>query len=145
MNTVFPYTNARYGILDAIQKNSPDIKNNFLGLDTYQRNIEHIIKVCKASNIDLILSSFAHYLYDHAKGDPTHEKYAEGVKLENEVMEALAKKNNLKFVDNSKLVPKDEKYFVDTIHFTPEGMIRIAENFAVAASEFIEKKFQSRI
>jgi len=49
---------------------------------------------------------------------------------ENHVMIDLAKKNNIPLVDNAKLVPSDEKLFVDTIHFSHLGMIKLAENFA---------------
>ncbi len=47
-------------------------------------------------------------------------------------MRDLALMNNVTLVDNAKLIPQDERYFVDSIHFTPEGMRKIAENIADA-------------
>ena len=45
-------------------------------------------------------------------------------------MRELAVKNNIKLVDNAKTFPLDEKYFVDTVHFSHEGMKKLAENFS---------------
>ena len=36
------------------------------------------------------------------------------------------------------LVPKEDKYFVDTVHFTPEGMHLIAENISHPIIEYIK-------
>ena len=44
-------------------------------------------------------------------------------------MRELADKNNLKLVDNAKLLPLEEKYFVDTVHFLTKD-IKLAENFS---------------
>jgi hypothetical protein len=38
-------------------------------------------------------------------------------------------------VDNAALGPSEERYFVDSVHFTPEGMRLIAENIATANQE----------
>ena len=38
-------------------------------------------------------------------------------------------------VDNAVLVPDDERYFVDSVHFTPEGMKMIAGNIAEAVQK----------
>ena len=47
-------------------------------------------------------------------------------------MRDLALKNGTVLVDNAILVPQDECYFVDSIHFTPEGMALIAHNISEA-------------
>lgn len=52
-------------------------------------------------------------------------------------MRELANKNNLTLVDNAALVPQDEEFFVDSIHFTPEGMRLIANNIAYAVEKAI--------
>ena len=45
-------------------------------------------------------------------------------------MRKLSVKNNLILVDNAKILPLKEKYFVDTVHFSHYGMKRLAENFS---------------
>ena len=47
-------------------------------------------------------------------------------------MKKLSIKNNLKLIDNSSLIPREEKYFVDTIHYTHEGMSLLAKNISEA-------------
>ena len=107
------------------------------GLKTYERNIQYIIDICLARKIPIVLNTYCHFLHDAIKDEPLHVLYGEIVKAENDVMQSLAKKNNLVIVDNASLIPKDEKYFVDSIHFTPEGMTLLAKNI----SDEIEKIF----
>ncbi len=52
-------------------------------------------------------------------------------------MRELANTNNLILVDNAALVPQEEEFFVDSIHFTPEGMRLIATNVAQAVEKVI--------
>jgi lysophospholipase L1-like esterase len=100
------------------------------GLATYQRNLQHIIDLCRCNGIQVVLSTYCHFLYDAIKDEPLHLLYSRIVKEENEIMRRLADKNELSLVDNAALVPQDERYFVDSIHFTPAGMRLIASNIA---------------
>lgn len=100
------------------------------GLATYQRNLQHIIDLCRCNGIQVVLSTYCHFLYDAIKDEPLHLLYSRIVKEENEIMRRLADKNELRLVDNAALVPQDERYFVDSIHFTPAGMRLIASNIA---------------
>ena len=75
------------------------------------------------------MSSFCHYLYSDVKNNNLHKKFNELVKKENEILKYLAKKNDIEFVDNDNLIEKNENLFVDTIHFSKEGMSTLAENF----------------
>ena len=45
----------------------------------------------------------------------------------NEIIEELAKFNNVDMVDNYNLIPKEDKYFVDSIHFSHNGMELLAK------------------
>jgi lysophospholipase L1-like esterase len=57
---------------------------------------------------------------------------------ENKIINELAQKHGIPLVDNFSLVPLDEKYFVDTMHFSPDGMKKIAVNISVPIIEYIE-------
>ena len=50
--------------------------------------------------------------------------------MENEVMRNLSIKHEVPLVDNFNLVPYEDKYFVDSVHFSPEGMYEIAKNIS---------------
>jgi len=108
---------------------SPDLDPS-LGLQTYRRNLQHIIDLCSCNQIKVVLSTYCHYLHDAIKDEPLHQLYGQIIKKENEIVRTLAIKNNLRLVDNALLVPGDDRYFVDSIHFTPEGMRLLAGNIA---------------
>jgi len=124
----FPFMNPRYNALQAISKGQINLKNDFCGISTYRRNIEHMIKICQSSNIRVILSTYPYYLYKDIKDSEIHLKYYQGVMLENEAMRSMAEDFKLPLVDNFNLIPREDKYFVDSVHYTPEGMRLIAEN-----------------
>ena len=138
MNYCLFSQNIRFSLLETTSRGKIELENDFQGLSTYGRNIEHIINVCKANKIQVILSTFSQHLYLLVQNDERCLKYHEGVDLENNVMRNLAVKHNLPLVDNAHLVPKEDKYFVDTVHFTPEGMHLIAENISHPIIEFIK-------
>ena len=98
------------------------------GLSIYKRNLQSIIDIAQARGTKVVLVTFAHYLYDDIKKSKLHNKFSEIIKAENNIMRNLSIKNDLKLVDNEKIMPKEDKYFVDSIHFTIEGMKRIALN-----------------
>jgi lysophospholipase L1-like esterase len=136
INVFFPQ-NSRYALIPSISRGKANINTDFKGLATYARNIEHIINICKNSQTKVVLSTFCHHLYKDIENDPVHLKYHEGVLQENEIMRELARKHSIPLVDNQKLIPLDDRYFVDSIHFSPEGMKEIANNLSKPIMEYI--------
>lgn len=123
--------NIRNSLLDQVTKGTLDSGlDPSIGLSAYQRNLQHIIDLCRCNGIQVVLSTYCHFLHDAIKDDPLHLLYGSIVKKENEIMRRLADKNELKLIDNAVLVPQEERYFVDSVHFTPEGMRLIASNIA---------------
>ncbi len=123
--------NIRNSLLEQVTKGSFDSRlDPSIGLSAYQRNLQHIIDLCRCNGIQVVLSTYCHFLHDAIKEDPLHLLYRRIVNEENKIMRYLSEKNGLKLVDNAALVPPDEHYFVDSIHFTPEGMRLIASNIA---------------
>ena len=64
------------------------------------------------------------------KNEKVHNLYKEIVIRENEIMEQLAKTNEVDFIDIYKLMPKVKENFLDTIHLTPAGMEILAEEIS---------------
>ena len=137
MSRKFPWMNPRSGLLQSIKKGNPDLNSDFKSISTLARNLEHIVHICNGNSIKVILSTFAHYMFDEVSKSEVHIKYSEGLKLENEAITLLAKKLKIPFVDNSASIPHEEKYFVDTIHFSPLGMDLLAQNFSDKIVELI--------
>ena len=126
----------RYSLLDQVSKGQIDTAvDPSPGLRVYERNLQHIINLCRCNGIQVVLSTYCHFLYDAIKDEPLHQLYGRIVKQENEAMRRLADKNKLALVDNAELVPHEERYFVDSVHFTPEGMRLVASNIAEAVRE----------
>lgn len=129
--------NIRFTLLDSISRGTVDIKSAYQGMPTIKRNIEHIISICKANDIQIILSTFSHFLDDSVKDNPRYQKFHEGVILLNNVIREVAKTHDVAVIDNFNLIPQDERYFVDSQHFSPEGMQLIASNISVPVIHFI--------
>ncbi len=127
---LFPI-DVRSTLLEVIEKEKVSIDQDYSqGLQTYKRNIQHIIDLCKNNNIKVILSTFCYYLYEDIKDDPLHRLYQEIVSQENEVMKKLSEKNKLTLVDASNLIQRIDANFVDSAHLTPNGMRLLAECLA---------------
>jgi lysophospholipase L1-like esterase len=60
---------------------------------------------------------------------------------ENDVMRELAGEHELPLVDNFNLVPNEEKYFVDSVHFSPHGMQEIAKNISKPIIEHLNSVY----
>ena len=56
------------------------------------------------------------------------------------IMRDLSKLHKLTIVDNANLIPAEEKYFLDSLHFTPEGMKLLAKNIAKSLKSYINKE-----
>lgn len=120
--------NETYSILDAVAKKNINLDQDYKpGLIIYERNLQHIIDICKSNGIKIILSTFCFYLNSKIKNEKLHKVYNVIVNEENEVMKKLAKKNNLILVDSAKSLPQRDENFVDSCHFSPEGMKLLSE------------------
>jgi len=104
-------------------------------LKIFKRNIQSIIDIAKSNNTKILLSTFCHHLHNDIKESKLHKKYQEIVLLENEIIREISLKNEILLVDNANLIPKEDKYFVDSIHFSPDGMKLLASNFADAITK----------
>lgn len=126
---IFGTGNIRNDVLRMILKKNPKIDRPFRDLMTQQQNLRSLLAVCRHHGVRFILSSFCHYDYD--KG-PLARRYGEGVQEENKMMRALANEFNAPFVDQAALTPQSDDYFVDAVHFTPQGMQMLARRFCDA-------------
>ena len=126
----FP-NNDRYSLVEFISHAQNFDNENYLkGINTFRRNLQSVIDLCKCNKIKVLLSTFCFYLHDDVKDSPQHIKLQKIVKMENEIIRDLAIKNNLNLVDNETLIEKNDENFLDTIHFSHIGMQKIAKNFA---------------
>ncbi len=110
------------------------------GLKAYKRNIQTLVDICKGRDIEIILSTYCHFLYDEIKDSNLHGRYSNIVRKENYVLRSISDDNNLKLVDNDLLIERIPANFVDSIHFTPEGMKILANNIFAAMCDVLKSK-----
>jgi len=110
------------------------------GLQVYRRNLEYLIEVCQSKGIKVVLSTYAHFLHEDIKDSELHRKYREIIHKENKIMKELSEKHKLTIVDNANLIPAEEKYFLDSVHFTPEGMKLLAKNIAISLKSHLDEE-----
>lgn len=124
------FGNIRYDLLRSVRAKRPDFDAPFMGLATERRNVEHLIHLCRAHDIQVVLCTYAYHVYDQVRQDKRVLRYCEGIQLENGMLHELAEKYDLPLADLATLIPDDDAYFVDTVHFTPEGCRLVAEHLA---------------
>lgn len=134
------FGNVRHDLLSSIRVKKADLDNPFMGLETERRNIEHLVHLCRANQIQVILSTFAYHVYSQVTQDRLVLKYRDGVQMENAMLRNLARQHSLPLVDIASLIPDDDAYFVDTVHFTPQGMQFLADQFAGRVAEVIKTR-----
>lgn len=140
VQSLFPFLNPRFGVLDAVATGKVDLQGKFHGLATYERNLKSLLALCAADGTDVVLSTYASCMVDAIRNSRVHIKYREGLDQENEVLRRIAEAHAVPLVDNARLVKEDVRYFVDSVHFTPEGMRLIAENIGAEVAKLIERR-----
>jgi lysophospholipase L1-like esterase len=124
------FGNSRHDLLKCIRVRPADWRNPFRGLATERRNVDHLIQLCRANGIHVVLSTFAYHVYRGVAEDPLVLKYRDGVAQENGMLRELADRYGLPLADVAAAVPDQDDYFLDTMHFTPAGMRLVAQQFA---------------
>ena len=116
-------------VVQKIRKQKVNVDCN-LDYDTLKAESEllrNIFIICKHYDIGMIVSSYPFYNFDHTS---MSNKMEEGVLIENRNVRNLAKEFNAIFIDHDDLVPKTDEFFLDWVHFTPEGMKFLARSFS---------------
>jgi len=126
-----PFINVRNSLLKQIYSGKFDINlDPTKGLEVYRRNITNLVKSVKNSGSRIILSSFCHYY------DPTTSKLQSNItfdniiKKENKITYNISNNENCDYLDITLMIPKNNNYFVDSIHFSPEGMKLMAKTLS---------------
>lgn len=129
--------NIRHDLLRSVRVKRPGIDNPFMGLDAERRNIRHLIHLCQMNQIQIILSTYTYHLYDGVRDNRKALRFKEGVQEENEMLRELAEQHGLPLVDIAALIPDDDAYFLDTVHFTPLGMQFVADSVSACIADVL--------
>ncbi len=133
--------------------------------ETFERNIRTLVAIAKANNAKVILSSYAtlHNLdWDYSSKKviarlsqlKKMELYSlqnftpglslgaiiKGLKKYNAILKKVAIDTHSGWVDNARLVPHEDRYFVDRVHFSKEGAAVMARNLMPEVIRQLKRK-----
>jgi lysophospholipase L1-like esterase len=133
--------------------------------ETYEQHIRILVSIARTQGAAVVLSSFATLndpKLDHSKPEVFNslterqkvEVYAlmhftpgltskailEGIHSYNEVLKKIASQQKTGWVDNASLIPHDDKYFLDRVHFSKAGAARMAENLLPVVLEQLQQR-----
>ncbi len=128
--------NVRNEVLARIEKARPDYTRPYRPLVAEEMALRNLLLLCRGHGIRAIVGSYVFFLHNDSL---RNRKLREGVELENALYERLAREFGLPFVPLDDIVPKDRRYFVDAVHFTPEGIGMVAAELARAVVQDLER------
>jgi lysophospholipase L1-like esterase len=116
-------------------KNDRDPNKNYhRGLIYFERNLRSIIAIAKANGIDVVFATQA------ARDNLRSQK---GFTAYNDVIRKVARDQQIVFVDIANNVVGDEKYFLDDVHYTGEGVKKVADLFYIPVLEIVGKRIDN--
>ena len=132
---------------------------------TFEQHIHALVSIAESEDAKVILSSFAtlhdpkldwsnpkslerlsefqkRKLYSllHFTPGLTLEAIFDGFNQYNEVLKRIAVQEKTGWVDNASLVPHQDKYFLDRVHFSSEGAKQMAKNFLPVVLEKLKEQ-----
>ena len=109
----------------------------------FKRNLQSIVTLAKANEVEVVLATQPllpdeDYFLDHMRYKPynsivlypLHEEFVQHHHTYNRIIEEVAKENQTLFIDMDALLAEQPEYFIDFVHYTPEGVEALAENYA---------------
>lgn len=144
------------------QVSSPEIARK-----TFEQHMKSLVYISRSFGADVVLSSFAtlHDLNLNYKNtsvvkdlSPLQQtelismlRFTPTLKLPsiftelktyNKIIQSVARSENTSFVDNASLVPHQDQYFLDRVHFSFKGADQMAKNFYPVVRKAIQKRVQ---
>ena len=121
--------------------------------EEFRNNLISIAAIAKAHNITVVLMSqpamfsedkyalmFGYQSYNNRIFYPKIDEFKDIFLEYNNVIKEAAEEENVPFIDMYTLMGHDEKYFVDMVHYSPEGVSRFARIYSDNLKKIIEKQ-----
>jgi lysophospholipase L1-like esterase len=96
----------------------------------FARNLESLVAVAKAHDVDVVLASFAYSPDFPEEPRVTAPEYRRAITAHNDVLRAVAERTGAAFFDFAAVFPTDRRYFTDGRHNNEEGAALKAKLFA---------------
>lgn len=131
----------------------------------FEQHVRILVAIARSGGAKVVLSSFA-TLHDPAlasAGKHTNRQLSQlqqdelekllqftsgltvsgilkGIDEYNAILRKVATEEHTGWVDNASLVPHEDRYFVDRVHFSPEGAARMAKDFLPVVLQQLQQK-----
>ena len=128
--------NIRDDVIGLVRMGKVNNNNNYDNLFVEKDILKNIFILCSYYKIKLIACSYPFYNYDHSK---ISNKIEEGIDIENSNMKELAKEFGFPFCDLQNILPKEDKYFLDWVHLTPDGMGILTKEIKKELDNYMEE------
>lgn len=151
-NMVFQYSNLYWflkGRLASPETGKPLVRQS-LGTEplpvaaaVFRRNLKSFVALVKQNGIQAVLGSqalldtedaFLKHMEAKPYNDemiyPLHAEFIAHHKRFNQIMQEVAKSEGIVFVDNNIRLDNTGEFFIDFVHYTPEGVEALADNYA---------------
>ncbi|HET9062061.1 MAG TPA: SGNH/GDSL hydrolase family protein [Candidatus Binatia bacterium] len=96
----------------------------------FARNLESLVAVAKAHDVNVVLASFAYSPDFPEEPRVTAPEYRRAIAAHNDVLRAVAERSGAAFFDFAAVFPTDRRYFTDGRHNNEEGAALKAKLFA---------------
>src|SRR5262245_5054163 len=111
--------------------------------DVFKRNLQTFVHIARSREIPVLLGTqplqpseeyfirhMAHKSYNGVVLYPYHNEFVQHHAAFNRVIRDVATEMGLGMVDNDMIFGGQQHYFIDLIHYTEEGIRKLAENYA---------------
>jgi hypothetical protein len=154
LNIIFQKSQFYWVIRDSINKLFPEptkpLQRKSYGmsppaeaLETFKRNLRSFIAIARTRGIRVLFGTqaimptkemFELHMREKVYNDeviyPLHEEFVAHHSAYNKAIIEVAKENDIYYVDNEPSMSGVAKYFIDFVHYTPEGVRQLARNYA---------------
>lgn len=111
--------------------------------EVFEKNLRTFIAIAKSNGIPVLLSSqplqpseeyfdrhFIHKPYNNDIYYPLHEEFVAHHCFFNGLIKKVGADTGSLFIDNDAFLAGGKEYFIDAVHYTKQGLEKIASNFA---------------
>lgn len=122
------------------------------GVAVFERNLQSFVALAKSNGVQVLLVSQPYYAANASTSGVFEKPYNKSVvrplpdeeavfhAYYNKVIRRVAADTGAWFLDNAQLMPNQDEYFSDSVHYTIAGVERLAGNYAdfLVATRIIE-------
>lgn len=126
-----------------IRRRHYDIKSLQLPLQVFKRNLRSFVAIAKENGIKVLLGNqplqpseeyfnrhVAYKPYNSIVTYPLHDEFLQHHRAFNNAIKQVAEETHVLFIDNDSALGGKKDYFIDYVHYTPEGVYKLANNYA---------------